>query len=218
MYFDQSSQSEAAKLYDKEAELRRARKGGLPVVPGIEELLELNKRTVRLECVFRAKRLVQIAKAYGGRPHPCLFTKELLAEMVLTLLQKHALHGNMFRRLDRTELLTIPLPFRSTFAHWQNGEVLQDMVKSERVLAEHKTFLKTHFNVNLNKPYPGLVREPMSLAEVLIPANFIPVPEVVRNNSELFYQIDMEAERRKLRLNAGGGISWAIVNPYGPKD
>jgi hypothetical protein len=219
VYFDQSSQSEAAKLYDKEAELRRARKGGLPVLPGIEELLALNKRTVRLECVFRAKRLVQIAKVYGGRPHPCLFTKELLAEMVLTLLQKLSLHGNIFRRLDGAELLTIPLPYRSTFAHWQNGAVLQDMVKSERVLKEHKTFLKMKFNVNLSKPYPGLVREPMSLSEILVPANFIPVPEVVRNNPDLFYQIDMEAERRKLRPNArSSGISWVIVNPYGPKD
>ncbi len=219
VYFDQSSQLEAAKLYDKEAELRRARKGGLPVLPGIEELLELNKRTVRLECVFRAKRLVQIAKAYGGRPLPCLFTKELLAEMVLTLLQKLALHGNIFRRLEHAELLAIDLPFRSTVAHWQNGEVLQDMVKSERVLKEHKAYLKKEFHLNLNRPYPGLVREPMSLAEILVPANFIPVPEVVRNNPELFYQLDMEAERRKLRPNArSSGISWVLVNPYGPKD
>jgi hypothetical protein len=218
VYFNQSSQSEAAKLYDKEAELRRARKGGLPVVPGVEDLLKLNKRTVRLECVFRAKRLVQIAKVYGGRPHPRLFNQKLLAEMVLTLMQKLAVHGNIFRRLSHAELLAIPLPYRSTFAHWQNGEVLLDMVKSERVLKEHKTYLKSHFNVNLNKPYPGLVRESMPLAEILVPANFIPVPEVVRSNPELFYQIDMKAERRKLRLNGGGGISWAIVNPYGPKD
>ncbi len=218
VYFNQSSQSEALKIYDTEAELRRARKGGLPTLPGIEELLDINKRTVRLECVFRAKRLVQIAKAHGGRAHPCLFTKELLAEMVLTLLQKLAMNGNIFRRLEIAELQAIPLPYRSTFAHWQNGEVLSDMVKSERVLKEHKTFLKTHFNFNLNKPYTGTVREPMSLAEILEPSNFIPVPNVIRNNPELFYQIDMEEERRDIKKRGANGISSVVLDPYRAPD
>lgn len=218
VYFNQNSQLEAGKFYDKEVELRRARKGGLPDVPGIEHLVELNKHTVRLECVFRAKRLVQIAKTFGGRPHPCLFTKELLAEMVLTLLRKFTVHGDVFRRLESAELNAIPLPYRSTVAHWQNGEVLLDMVKSERVLNEQKAFLKAKFNLNLNAPPPGPFHEPMSLADILVPGNFIPVPEVIRDNPELFYQIDMKEERRKLKKRAGNGIGSVILDPYRPKE
>ncbi|MDP2367961.1 phage/plasmid replication protein, II/X family [Rhodoferax sp.] len=218
VYFNQNSQLEAGKFYDKEAELRRARKGGLPDVPGIEDLMELNKHTVRLECVFRAKRLVQIAKTFGGRPHPCLFTTELLAEMVLTLLRKFTVHGDVFRRLESAELNAIPLPYRSTVAHWQNGEVLLDMVKSERVLNEQKAFLKAKFNLNLNAPPPGPFHEPMSLADILVPGNIIPVPEVIRDNPQLFYQIDMEATRRKLRKQVGNGIGSVILDPYRPKE
>jgi len=219
VYFDQGSQLESGKFYDKEAELHRARKGGLPDLPGIEHLVDLNKRSVRLECVFRGKRLVQIAKKYGGRPHPCLFTKELLAEMVLTLLQKFAVHGDIFRRLEREELKKIKLPYRSTVAHWQNGEVLRDMVKSERVLKDHKAYLiANHNGLDLDAQPPGQLHDSMSLHDILSPANFIPVPKVIRENPALFYQIDMEAVRRRLKKHVGHGISSVILDPYRPKD
>ncbi len=219
VYFDQGSQLEGSKFYDKEAELDRARKGGLPDVPGVEDLVKLVESTVRLECVFRGKRLVQIAKKHGGRPHPCLFTKELLAEMVLTLLAKYKVHGDVFRRLEHAELLKIKLPYRSTVAHWQNGEVLQDMVKSERVLKEHKRYLKTHHNkLDLDAQPPHPFHDSMSLYDILSPENFLPVPKAIRENPALFYQIDMEKERRSLRKRTGNGVSSVILDPYRASD
>jgi hypothetical protein len=218
VYFDQSSQLEGQKIYDKEAELNRARKGGLPDTPGIEHVEDIARRYVRVEAVFRTKKLVAIAKKHGGRPHPCLFTKEVLAEMVLTLLKKYATHGNIFRRLNREFLLTIPLPYRSTVAHWQNGEHLPDMVKSERVMKHHKAYLLHHHQISLDGESPDVVRETMSLADVLAPENFMPVPEIVRNNPALFYELNMDEERRKLKSRVGGGIGSIIVYPYGPRD
>lgn len=218
VYFDQSSQLAAAKIYDKEADLHRARKGGLPNLPGVEHLKELNERTVRLEAVFRAKRLVQIAKIHGKRPHPALFSKELLAQMVLTLLKKYQVHGNVFRRLERQDLLAIPLPFRSTVAHWQNCENLLDMVKSVRVLKLQMAYLKLHHNINVDAPAPGEFHEAMSLMDILSPENFIPVPEVIRSNPELFYQLNLSNERRNLRSRAGSGIGGALISPNRPPD
>lgn len=219
VYFDQGSQLEGSKFYDKEAELDRARKGGLPDVPGVEDLVKLIESTVRLECVFRGKRLVQIAKKHGGRPHPRLFTKELLAEMVLSLLAKYKVHGDVFRRLERAELMTIPLPYRSTVAHWQNGEVLLDMVKSERVLKEHMRYLWNYHNkLDLEAQPPHPFHDSMSLHDILSPENFLPVPKVIRDNPALFYQIDMEKERRSLRKQAGNGINSVILDPYRASD
>jgi hypothetical protein len=218
VYFDQASQLEAFKIYDKAAELRRSRKAGLPKHEGVEELVELNERTVRVEFVFRAKRLEQIAKKHGGRPFPRLFTKVLLAKMVLTLLRKLRLDGDLFRRLESTKLSAIPLPYRSTFVHWRNGEDLSLMVTSERVLKTHKAYLKKNFNINLNAPSPRDDRELISLAETLNPTNFVPVPESVRNNPELFYELDMEEKRKQLKKRVGPGISSAVIDPYRAPD
>ncbi|PKO62613.1 MAG: hypothetical protein CVU24_03280 [Betaproteobacteria bacterium HGW-Betaproteobacteria-18] len=214
VYFDQSSQLEGQKIYDKEAELERARKGGLPDLPGIEHLLKLNATTVRLEAVFRAKKLVQIAKKHGGRPHPCLFTKELLAEMVLTLMKKYMVNGDIFRRLDRQELLAIPLPYRSLVVHWQNSENLLDMVKSSRVLKLQKAYLLKHHFISLDSQPPGHDFESMSLMDILAPENFIPVPEVIRTNPDLFYERDMDQIRATLHREAGSGIATLLIDPF----
>ena len=214
VYFDQSSQLEGQKVYDKEAELNRARKGGLPDLPGIEHLHALNQKTVRLEAVFRAKKLVEIAKKHGGRPHPCLFTKQLLADMVMGLMKKFMKHGDVFRRLNRDELMTIPLPYRSTVVHWQNGEDLLDMVKSSRILKQQKAYLRINHNINLNAPAPDQFRGSMSLIDILAPQNFIPVPDVIRNNPALFYELPMDDVRAKLRRRVGSGIGSLLIDPY----
>jgi len=52
-----------------------------------------------------------IATKHGGLPHPCLFTKEMLAEMVLEQLEKFACIGHVMCNLDPHELLTIALPY-----------------------------------------------------------------------------------------------------------
>ena len=124
----------------------------------------------------------------------------------------------MFRRLERQELLAIPLPFRSTVAHWQNCENLLDMVKSDRVLKLQMAYLKLHHNINVDAPAPGEFHEAMSLVDILSPENFIPVPEVIRNNPELFYQLNMGNVRRKFRSRAGSGIGATLINPNRPPD
>lgn len=199
VYFDQNSQNESTKFYDKTAELKRARKGGLPDIEGIELLNDLNEKTVRMEAVFRTKKLVQIAKKHGGAPHPCIFTKEVLAEMVFDLLNKYACHGQVFRQLEHTELLGIPLPYRSTVAHWQNHMHLPDMVVSERVLKEHAKFIWDNYKIDIFGPPPDMMNVSMSLYDIFKPENFMPVPAEIRSNPALFHEIDMDEFRAKLQ-------------------
>lgn len=198
VYFDQNSQVEGAKIYDKTAELTRARKGGLPDVDGVELLVELNENTVRLEAVFRVKRLSQVAKKLGKPLEPATFRKEVLAQMVLDLLSKNVCHGHVFRRLQTEELRAIPLPYRSTVAHWQNGMELLDMVASERVLKEHARYIRQNHQIDIDAPPPDMVNEALSLVDVLAPKKFIPVPALIRDNPNLFHTVDMDRHRKKL--------------------
>lgn len=198
VYFDQNSQVEGTKIYDKTAELARARKGGLPDVAGVELLVELNENTVRLEAVFRVKKLSQVAKKLGKPLEPATFTKEVLAQMVLDLLNKNVCHGQVFRRLHTEELRAIPLPYRSTVAHWQNGMELLDMVASERVLKEQARYIWQKHQIDIAAPPPDTVNEALSLVDVLAPKKFIPVPAVIRDNPNLFHTVDMERHRKKL--------------------
>ena len=199
VYFDKNSQGEASKIYDKAAELKRARKGGLPDVEGVELLDELNEKTVRVEAVFRVKKLSQVAKKLGKPLEPATFTKEVLAQMVLDILRKHVCHGQIFRRLEYKELLAIPLPYRSTVAHWQNGMELLDMVASERVLKEQARYIWHNHKIDIIKgERPDSLNESLSLVDVLAPKQFMPVPAVIRDNPNLFHSVDMGKHRKKL--------------------
>ena len=133
--------------------------------------------------------------------------------MVMKLLEKYVKFGNVFRRLNREELLKIPLPYRSTVMHWQNEENLLDVVRSERVLSEHKAYLR-NLGINLDGQPPTHVSKHMSLREILEPVNFIPVPDSVRRNPALFYEIDMRKVRSTLKKKAGGGIGSLLLDPY----
>ena len=199
VYFDQNSQVEGTKVYDKTAELERARKGGLPDVKDVELLVELNKKAARLEAVFRAKKLAQVARKLGKPIEPATFTKEVLAQMVLDLLNKNVCHGQVFRRLHTEELRAIPLPYRSTVAHWQNGMELLDMVASERVLKEQARYIWQNHKIDIIKgERPDSINESLSLVEVLAPKQFMPVPPVIRDNPNLFHAVDMEKQRKEL--------------------
>eukprot|EP01030_Chromulinospumella_sphaerica_P009499 gene9499-9308_t len=178
VYFDKNSQREASKIYDKAAELKRARKGGLPDVEGVELLDELNEKTVRVEAVFRVKKLSQVAKKLGKPLEPATFTKEVLAQM---------------------ELIAIPLPYRSTVAHWQNGMELLDMVASERVLKEQARYIWHNHKIDIIKgERPDSLNESLSLVDVLAPKQFMPVPAVILDNPNLFHSVDMDKHRKKL--------------------
>jgi hypothetical protein len=198
VYFNQKSQVEGAKIYDKTVELKRARKGGLPDIEGVELLTELNEKTVRVEAVFRLKKLTQVVKKLGKLLEPATFTKEVLAQMVLDLLNKNICHGQVFRRLNTAELLAIPLPYRSTVAHWQNGMVLQDMIVSARVLKEHARYIKQNHKIDIDAPIPDSVNEVLSLVDIFEPKNFLPVPSNIRGNTNLFHEVDMDMCRKNL--------------------
>lgn len=214
VYFDQHSQSDAQKIYDKAAELKRARKGGLPDVGGVEDLEELNEETVRVESVFRKKCLTRIATKHGGLPHPCLFTKEMVAEMVIDQLEKFACIGHVMCNLDPHELLSIALPYRSTIAHWQNHVNLRDMLKSERVLKDHARYIWQNHKINIFAPPPDDIHVPMMLGDIVSPENFIPVPAKIRSNPTLFFELDMAAERKRLLRFPRSGIGFSPVYPY----
>ncbi|BDT66117.1 hypothetical protein os1_02700 [Comamonadaceae bacterium OS-1] len=199
VYFDQNSQTESQKLYDKAAQLGHARKGGLPDVEGVELLNDLNEKTIRLEAVFRTRKLVQVAKQHGSRPHPCVFTPKVLAKMVKDLLYKYSSHDQIFRRLDYKQLRAIALPYRSTVAHWQNDMCLEDMVISDRVLKEHAAYIWNNHRINIKGPSPDSMHVPMSLYDILSPKNFIPVPPDIRNSPVLFHEEDMDSNRSSIQ-------------------
>lgn len=203
VYFDQSSQLESLKIYDKTAELGRARKGGLPNVDGVELLMELSRRTLRMEFVLRKKRLKSIAESHFEQPHPKFFTEERLAEIALSLLENYVQPGIVNMRLDYEDLLKIPLPYRSTVAHWQNGMAVLDMLKSERVRQEHAEYLRRNFNLNILAPPPDESEVPLDLRKILAPENFFASPwKCVSGYPHLFHDEDMDVVRETLRIRA----------------
>ena len=122
----------------------------------------------RLEAVFRVKKLLQVAKKLGKPLEPATFTKEVLAQMVLDLLNKNVCHGQVFRRLQTEELRAIPLPYRSTVAHWQNGMELLDMVASERVLKEQARYIWQKHQIDIAAPPPAAFGAERSKASLVV--------------------------------------------------
>lgn len=102
----------------------------------------------------------------------------VLARMVLDLLRKHVGQGGIVRHLNSAELRAIPLPYRSTVAHWQNGMHLRDRGVSERALKEQARYIKQNHQIDIETPPPDwLAMESLSLMDDLAAQNFMPVAE-----------------------------------------
>ena len=216
-YGDPSSQLRAWKLYDKELEIQRRGKQALPDTEAGKALAHLCKQTVRLEFVFRKKYFANHAYFKGKPVYPMRLTRETIAWMVIEELHRLQLKGKVHRRYGLNELLMIPMPYRSTLAHWQNRLKVRDFLESQQVADKHRRYLKNRLGVDVFADPPAEIELPMSLLEVLHPKNFVPVPAAIKADASVFHQSDMKAAlHRQLskmgRKARGVGLVW--VDPY----
>jgi len=130
-----------------------------------------------------------LAELGGELPHPEWFTRERMAQMVLKALDKLNLQGQLETRLPPHELQRIPRKYQKTVDLWQNGSDLA-MHMRERTVAEHRKYLRENHSIDIGCPPPSVFGH-IDLAEVLSPANFVPVPDDIRADQTLFYDEDI---------------------------
>lgn len=216
VYFDQHSQQVGTKMYDKLVQVsKKKRKLVLPESACDAELYRVLEDTLRMEPVYRLK-YFNNHRGFKGRPvYPMLLTPHRLAAMFGEQMEKYNLKGKLRRYLMQEELWQLPPAFRPTVWCWQTGGDLRKLFEgNEAVLNRHRRFLKTQFSIDIFGPPPGDIEVPIEIGEILHIENFIPVPEIIRNDPQLFYQIDMEAAQRSLRQRVPRGIGSVYVDPY----
>ena len=216
-YGDPSSQLRAWKLYDKALEIQRKGKQALPKTEAGKALAHLCEQTVRLEFVFRKKYFANHAYFKGKPVYPMRLTRETIAWMVIEELHRLQLKGKVHRRYGLNELLMIPMPYRSTLAHWQNKLKVRNFLESDQEAKRHWRYLKNRLGVDVFGEPPAEIELPISLLEVLHPNNFVPVPASIKADASVFHQSDMNAAlQRQLskmdRKARGVGLVW--VDPY----
>lgn len=215
-YFDQHSQTSALKGYDKDTEIETRKKElELPETETADMLRALAKSTVRLEGVFRKKHLDSCSLFGGKGVEPRDLPPSMLARMFLDLLGKYDLRGSLRGRLGQDELLRVPYRYRGIVAFWQDGgDMLPYYNHNTRTFNRHRQFLKERCSIDIGGPPPGEIEVPVQIGDILSPANFVPVPEAIRRDSQLMYSLDMRDEWFGLcdRLNIHGGIGRVYVD------
>lgn len=186
VYFDQSSQLRAVKVYDKAAEVASRRKLQIPETGGTERLMRLTGETLRLEAVYRKKWL---DRRYKEDCSPSRFTPDELGLMLLEVLEKYDLRRDLRRGLDKDEIWNVPAPYRLALLRWQSGHRNTDDAEFG---AAHAYLLAKH-NLNIRGPHPRDLLWAYQIGEILSPSNFVHVPEEIRTDNELFYSCDMDA-------------------------
>lgn len=216
VYFDQSSQLNSTKFYDKTKEIQSKRKFAVPDSPNWGALLDLAKNTIRMEAVFRKKYFLNHASFKGKPIHPMLLTRERLASMMIEALSGYNLKASLRGFLREDELHAVPLPYRTTLALFQHGRNVRPFLGSERTYQAHAKFLWDNYGVNINGMPPGEIETSVDIGEILDPRNFVPVPEVIANDPVLFFRDDLESTIQWLQEKAGSGIASVFVDPYRP--
>ena len=202
-YGDPSSQIQAWKLYDKALELSKKGKFHLPESAAKDALSELCNKTLRLEFVYR-KKFFQNHAFFKGRPaYPAHLTPDVIAWMVMESLNRLHLKGRVHRRYGMDELISIPLPYRSTFAHWQNGLKVRQFLEDDAEFKKHQRFLRARLGINIEDEPHTVIVEPVELFDILHPKNFVPVPGVVKADPTVFHQACMKAAVRHQMDNMG---------------
>ena len=195
MYFDQHSQLAALKAYNKLLDMKRKRLLKIPETPNTAMLMELAADTVRLEAVFRQKWLKR--RFAGEQLTPALLSPSTLAWMFGDLLDNYNLRWNLRKPLNSDELMAIARPFRSYVMHWQAGhELARIQTEDPTAYSRALNFLRKVHSINLEAMPPTALAENIELGDLLHPSNFMPVPEAIRTDRELFYNMDMEKERK----------------------
>lgn len=215
VYFDQHSQLETLKAYDKAVEVQQRRRDlELPRTPNAADLMSLASSTLRFEGVFRLK---QLKRLFENTPvTPSMLSRQVMAEMFLRLLSKYELHGGLRRLLSPKDLWKIRPLYRTTVALWQAGTDVRSIFNgNEGLLRSHHRVIKRDYGINVLAPSPVTLDHTVELGEILRIENFVPVPAAIRADPALFYQRDMVAEfRAHCRANGVHGISAIYVDPY----
>jgi hypothetical protein len=216
LYFDQHSQLESLKAYDKAIEMQQSRRvRELPKTENAGALMELARSTLRFEGVYRLKRLKRL---FGEVPvTPSMLTPKTLAKMFLVLLNKYNLHGSLRRLLSSEELLKIRMPYRLTVALWQmDADLVQIYHGNEGLLRSHHRVIKNDYNgIDILAQSPATIDQHIELGEMLHVENFVPVPAAIRADPTLFYHRDMREEFRTNCVQTGArGVSAIYIDPY----
>lgn len=215
VYFDQHSQLQSLKAYDKATEMMQAKnKFEFPSSKNAGSLQMLTTDAVRLEAVYRLKSLTR--RFEGKLPLPSMLSPDVLARMVMELLEKYNLRGTLRSRLGRAELQKIRPVYRTTVALWQQGEEMTSFFgNDEGLLKSHRRIIKAEYGIDILLPHPGAIDVPMELGDILRTENFVPVPAEIRADRSLFYARDMQAEwRNYCRDQRISGVSSVYLNPY----
>lgn len=215
VYFDQHSQLQSLKAYDKSAEMMQAKnKFEFPSSENAGSLQMLTTDAVRLEAVYRLKSLTR--RFDGKLPLPSMLSPDVLARMVMELLEKYNLRGTLRSRLGRAELQKIRPVYRTTVALWQQGEEMTSFFgNDEGLLKSHRRIIKAEYGIDILLPHPGAIDVSMEVGDVLRTENFVPVPAEIRADQSLFYARDMQAEwRNYCRDQRITSVSSVYLNPY----
>ncbi|MCS0590424.1 phage/plasmid replication protein, II/X family [Massilia norwichensis] len=215
VYFDQHSQLETLKAYDKAVEMKQSRRAlELPSTQNAVDLMSFASSTLRFEGVFRLK---QLKRLFGNTPvMPSMLPPHVMAEMFSRLLSKYELHGGLRRLLSQADLWKIRSPYRTTVALWQAGTDVRSIFNgNEGLLRSHHRVIKRDYGINVLAPSPVTLNHHVELGEILRIENFVPVPAAIRADPALFYQRDMVEEfKAHCRANGFHGISAMYVDPY----
>jgi hypothetical protein len=197
VYFDQNSQLASLKGYDKLVDIQRKRLLKIPDTPHTPALMGLVADTVRMEAVYRQKWLQR--KFPGELITPALLNPSTLAWMFRGLLDNYNLRWNLRMPLNTEALMYLPSACRQYVLLWQSGHDLT-RIKAENPTAYSRVlnYLKKEHSINLEGLPPKSIEEKIELGELLHPSNFIPVPEEIQADRELFFSLDMERERKHL--------------------
>ena len=79
-----------------------------------------------------------------------MLSPDVLARMVMELLQKYNLRGTLRSRLARAELQKIRPVYRTTVALWQRGEEMTSFFgNDEGLLKSHRRIIKAEYGIDI---------------------------------------------------------------------
>lgn len=194
VYCDHKSQLRGWKLYDKAAELEFRKGFGVPDTEAGRVLVDICESTLRLEFVFRRKYFASHTMFRGDPVYPQRFDPSLLALMVIEELARTRLFDKLIRRYNPDELLSVPMPYRMTLAHWQHGGDVRTLLGAEEAEVHRSVLQKRFKQLDIFKAAPLTLPDTLRFVDLLHPRNFIPVPAVIQADPELFHASDMAAE------------------------
>ncbi|MBB4223962.1 phage/plasmid replication protein, II/X family [Variovorax guangxiensis] len=195
VYFDQHSQLDSLKAYDKLVEVEGKRRLKIPETPQTTALMDLAASTIRMEAVYRQKWL---QREFDNEPlTPSRLSPGVLARMFAALLEGYTLRRDIRRPLNQEALMAIPAKFQRFVLLWQNGNDMK-LVKAKNFTeySRARSYLKLNHSLDIDGPPPKHIEDRVELGDILSPKNFMSVPAEIKADRELFFHCDMDLERQ----------------------